>query len=166
MREHQASIYRYLQYLGAREAAEDLTQETFLAAFRTGSPPDMANVPLRSAWLRGISRNLLLAHFRRRHADPVRIDSEYLRQAEDVWAAQFPGAESESDYADALRKCVEALDQKDRHMLKLRYADRTSRAEMARQAQMSEDGIKSLMRRIRSRLGQCVRRRLQAGGER
>ena len=37
-------IYRYLRYLGARGAAEDLTQETFLAAFRSPRPAEMSNV--------------------------------------------------------------------------------------------------------------------------
>jgi len=164
VREHQASICRYLRYLGAGAAAEDLTQETFLAAFRSTLGPDMTNVPLRSAWLRGISRNLLLAHFRRDRTNPVRMDSEVFRQAEDVWAGQFPDARSESDYGDALRRCVEALDQKDRNMLKLRYAEGLSRRQMARRAGLSEDGVKSLLRRIRGRLADCVRRRLEAEG--
>ena len=164
VREHQRSLYRYLLYLGAREAAEDLTQETFLAAFRSPRPPDLTNVPLRAAWLRGISRNLLRAHFRHRRADPVRVDSAMLRQAEAVWAAQFPGADSESHYAEALRKCLETLDLRDRRMLEQRYAAGTSRAEMARRSGMSPDGVKSLMRRIRNRLDECVRRRMKAEG--
>ena len=163
--EHQTSIYRYLRYLGARGAAEDLTQDTFLAAFKSASPPDMTNAPLRAAWLRGISRNCLLAHWRRGRADPVRVDSEYLRQAEDVWSAQFAGASGEGDYVEALRKCVETLDDRDRRMLDLRYAGGKSRSEMADLCRMSEDGIKSLLRRIRSRLGRCVRRRLASGAD-
>ena len=165
VREHQASLYRYLRYLGAAGAGEDLTQETFLAAFKSPLPPDMTNVPLRLAWLRGISRNLLLAHFRRRRNNPRHIDNEYLLQAENAWAWRFRESDSESKYAEALRKCVADLSDNDRHMLELRYAGGKSRAEMARLGQMSEDGVKSLMRRVRDRLGQCVRRRLRAGGD-
>ncbi len=73
--------------------------------------------------------------------------------------------DSESDYVEALRKCLATLNGKDRKMLQLRYADGKSRAEMARLGEMSEDGVKSLMRRVRGRLGQCVRRRLRAGGD-
>ena len=163
--EHQTSVYRYLRYLGADTAsAEDLTQDTFLAAFKSASVPDTNNVPLRSAWLRGISRNLLLAHFRHRRASPVRIDSEYLERAEDVWSAQFVGDEDGSGYAQALRHCLSYLPDRDRRLLDLRYAHRKSRTEMARLRKMTPDGIKSQLRRIRSRLAECVHRRVNAGG--
>jgi len=165
VKQHQQSVYRYLRYLGAgASTAEDLTQETFLAAFRNSSPPDMTNLRLRAGWLRGISRNLLLAYFRRQRSDPVRIDSDYLQQAEDVWSASFGGGRGESDYVEALRLCVGSLPEQERRALEMRYTERRSRAEMARLRRMSEDGIKSLMRRIRSRLADCVRRRLQTGG--
>ena len=163
--EHQTSIYRYLRYMGAEAAsAEDLTQDTFLEAFKSASVPDMDNVPRRAAWLRGISRNLLLAHFRRRRANPVRIDSEYLEQAEDVWSTQFVGDEDGSGYTAALRECLSALPDSDRSLLDLRYAHRKSRAEMADMRKMSPDGIKSQLRRIRSRLAECVRGRVNSGG--
>jgi RNA polymerase sigma-70 factor (ECF subfamily) len=154
-----------LRYLGADTAsAEDLTQDTFLAAFKSASVPDTNNVPLRSAWLRGISRNLLLAHFRRGRTSPVRIDSEYLERAEDVWSAQFVGDEDGSGYAQALRHCLSGLPDRDRRLLDLRYAHRKSRTEMAKLRKMTPDGIKSQLRRVRSRLAECVRRRVSAGG--
>ena len=163
--EHQTSVYRYLRYLGAdAAAAEDLTQDTFLAAFKSDSASGMDSAPRRGAWLRGISRNLLLAHFRRGRANPVRIDSEYLEQAEDVWAVQFVGDEDGSLYAEALRECLSALPDGERSLLDLRYTHRKSRAEMAHMRKMSPDGIKTQLRRIRSRLADCVRRRVNAGG--
>ena len=163
--EHQTSVYRYLRYLGADKAsAEDLTQDTFIAAFKSDSVPDMDNVPLRGAWLRGISRNLLLAHFRRQRTNPVRIDSEYLERAEDVWSAQFVGDEDGSGYTAALRECLSVLPDSDRRLLDLRYAHRKSRTEMASMRKMSLDGIKTQLRRIRSRLADCVHRRVNAGG--
>ena len=163
--EHQTSVYRYLRYLGAdASAAEDLTQDTFLAAFKSESVPDTDNVPRRAAWLRGISRNLLLVHFRRGRANPVHIDSEYLQHAEDVWSAQFVGDEDGSGYAEALRECLAALPDGERSLLDLRYTHRKSRAEMAQMRKMSPDGIKTQLRRIRSRLAECVRRRASAGG--
>ncbi len=161
--EHQTSIYRYLRYLGADAAsAEDITQETFLAAFKSSSAPDTDNTPLRAAWLRGISRNLMLAHFRRERGSPVRVDSEYLSRAEDVWSAQFAGDDDGSEYSQALRDCLSGLPDKDRRLIDLRYAHRKSRTEMAAMRKMTPDGIKTQLRRIRSRLADCVRRR--AGG--
>jgi len=163
--EHQTSIYRYLRYLGADDAsAEDLTQDTFLAAFKSSSAPDVRNASLRAAWLRGISRNLMLARFRRDRSNPVRVDSEYLSQAEDVWSAQFSVDEDGLEYTEALRECLSGLPDKDRGLIDLRYEHRKSRTEMAAMRNMTPDGIKTQLRRIRSRLADCVRRRLSAGG--
>ena len=57
VRTHQAMVYRYLRYMGAAaDVAEDVAQETFLAAYRSGSAPieDAATEGGRcAAWLRG-----------------------------------------------------------------------------------------------------------------
>ena len=63
MSEHHGEIYRYvLRVSGRRSDADDLSQETFLRAFRAyrALPPD-AN---RRAWLFTIATNLCRNHFR------------------------------------------------------------------------------------------------------
>jgi RNA polymerase sigma-70 factor, ECF subfamily len=63
MSDHHAEIYRYvLRVTGRRQDADDLSQETFLRAFRAhrSLPPD-ANV---RAWLFAIATNLARNHFR------------------------------------------------------------------------------------------------------
>jgi RNA polymerase sigma-70 factor (ECF subfamily) len=63
MSEHHAEIYRYvLRVTGKRQDADDLSQETFLRAFRAhrALPPD-ANA---RAWLFAIATNLARNHFR------------------------------------------------------------------------------------------------------
>ncbi|MBM4034477.1 MAG: RNA polymerase sigma factor [Planctomycetes bacterium] len=161
VRIHQAEVYRYVRYLGAEaHAAEDLVQETFLAAFRSDAPPEAADVRGAAAWLRGIARNLFLRYCRSRKTSPVKVDSALVERAEGVWASEFLRGGDGFDYVEALRKCLDALSEKQRHVLDLRYAQKKSRSEMARLLEMSEDGIKSLLRRIRAALAECVRRRL------
>ena len=60
---HHGEIYKYLQrVIGRTGEAEDLSQETFLRAFRAyGSLPGEANV---RAWLFSIATNLAKNHFR------------------------------------------------------------------------------------------------------
>ena len=164
---HQASVYRYLRYLGADSAlAEDLVQETFLATMRpNGNHPTRPDDPVWCAWLRGIARNLFLMECRRRRAHPAASDDAALERAEAAWAAQF---QSESDAAErlvALRECLETLPARQREVLDHRYHRRTGRGEMARLFGMTEDGIKSLLRRIRAALAQCIERRLRATQE-
>jgi len=106
----------------------------------------------------------MLAHHRRGRANPVRIDSDYLERAEDVWSAQFVGDEDGSGYTDALRHCLSHLSDDDRSMLDLRYVHHKSRVEMASIRKLTPAGVKSQLRRIRSRLADCVRRRVDEGG--
>lgn len=158
---HQAEVYRYLRYLGAdNEAAEDLVQDSFLEAFRSSKAPELDDVRGRAAWLRAIARNLFLNYCRRRRRSPVRANSEYLEQAESFWVTGFLRGGDGFDYVEALRACLERISQKHRHLLRQRYAEGKSRPEMSRFFKMSENGIKSLLRRIRLTLGECIRRRL------
>jgi len=159
---HQAELYRYLRYLGAEspDVAEDLVQETFLAAFQaTFRPP--GNEPRRMAgWLRGIARNLFFNYCRRRKANPVKVDSEALEEAEVFWAEEFLRDEDGFEVFEALRRCLDSLEKRQRGILQQFYAEKKSRKELAEFFQMTEDGIKTLLRRIRSGLGECIKRRL------
>jgi RNA polymerase sigma-70 factor, ECF subfamily len=165
IRVHQAEIYRYVRYLGAENSAvaEDLVQETFLAAFKSSAPPVQRDERHEAGWLRGIARNMFLAHCRKARSNPVRVvDSMTLSQAENVWVTEFLRGDDGFDYKEALHKCLGTLSEKQRRVLDLYYAQGKSRAEMAGLCEMTEDGIKSLMRRLRGVLGECIKRRLAA----
>lgn len=61
---HEAPIGRYLRHLvGVAELARDLTQETFLAAYRALPRTEVANP---AGWLYRIATNQALGHLRRR----------------------------------------------------------------------------------------------------
>jgi RNA polymerase sigma-70 factor (ECF subfamily) len=164
---HQAQIYRYLRYLGAaRDVAQDLTQETFVVAFQKNAQGQLNQTYNLVAWLRGVARNLFLAFCRRNRASPVHIDSGYVERAEALWAAEFAGADG-SDHLAALRQCLQRLPQRQQEMLRLQYSLQKSRAQIAAFAGLTEDGVKTAMRRLRAALGQCIQRRLglaDAGG--
>lgn len=165
IRVNEAEVYRYLRYLGAISVneAEDLVQETFLAAFKSTSPPASAEPRLQSAWLRGIARNLFLSHCRRAKNNPVKADSASLEAAEATWKGEFLREGDGFDYVEALRKCLGKLQQKQREVLDLYYKHGKSRAELAQTVNMSEDGVKSIMRRTRAALAECIRRKVSGG---
>ena len=159
---HQAELYRYLRYLGAeRTMAEDLLQETFLAALRARHPVENAGARATAAWLRTIARNAYFDFCRAKRRDIVHVDNEYLKRAEAVWSAEFLRDGDGFDYMEALRQCLDTLTEPQRRALGLRYAQSTSRSEMARILGMTENGIKSLLRRLRAALAECVRKRLK-----
>jgi RNA polymerase sigma-70 factor (ECF subfamily) len=158
IRTHQAEIYRYMCYLGAGpNVAEDLVQETFLVALEKGQVPEEAP----AAWLRGVARNMFLRYCRDRRTDPVQLTTETLDRFEEVWSNEFLRDGDGFDYMEALRACVRTLSQKQRSFIDLRYRLGKSRAEMARLCRMTEDGVKTLLRRIRTEVVKCIRRRLK-----
>ena len=67
---HGAEIYRFLlRGLGDPGAAQDVTQETFLKAWRAGHRYDPSLASLR-VWLFGIARNAMIDHARASQARP------------------------------------------------------------------------------------------------
>src|SRR4051812_38432667 len=122
---HQAELYRYLRYLGAdRTTAEDMIQETFLAAFKS-KESTLADFELsrRAAWLRGTARNQLLAHWRRRRqfpTDPATLVQQ-MDNSEVLWASHFLREGDGFDYVDALRACLDQLPDHQRKPVDLFY---------------------------------------------
>jgi RNA polymerase sigma-70 factor (ECF subfamily) len=161
VRLHQAEVYRYVRYLGADPAsAEDLVQETFLAAFADPRPLADGDERRRAAWLRGIARNKYLMHCRGRRSRPLPVASAILERLEATWSSEFLRDGDGFEYLEALRRCLDALPGKQRLAVDLQYAQGRSRTEMAQLLRMTSDGVKSLMRRVRRALGECVEKRL------
>lgn len=158
---HQSELYRYVRYLGADPAtAADLVQDSYLAAFQSAATPDLSDARARAAWLREIARLRFLMFCRRRKASPVAVSSGQVEQAEAVWSGEFLRDGDGFDYLEALERCLEDLPRRERELLDLRYRDRKSRSELAALFRLSEDGMKSFLRRIRSTLEACVRGKL------
>jgi len=154
----QAGLFRYARYLGADpSAAEDIVQDTFLAVIRGGVPEGES---AQAAWLRGIARNLFLRHCRTSRRSPITADEHVLEQAELAWAREFLREGDGFDYVEALRRCLNDLPADRRRVIELQYAAKKSRAEIARICGMTENGVKSTMRRLRAVLAVCISRRL------
>lgn len=158
---HQAEIYRYLRYLGAQHAeAEDLVQDTFLTALTHRDGPTETAMTAQAAWLRGIARNLFLMHCRRQRRSRIEINSDLVEQAEGIWREEFLRDGDGFETLEALRQCVKTLAGKQHEALHQRYRLRRSRSEMAEALAMTENGVKALLRRVRLRLAECIRKRL------
>ena len=75
-RRHHGTVYRFSrQMLGSKEAAEDVTQDVFVALTRSAGRfnPSVASL---STYLYGIARNLVLQHYKRsRSRTEVNIDA-------------------------------------------------------------------------------------------
>lgn len=155
IRDHQAGIWRYLRVLGCEPAtADDLTQETFLAVLQR--PFVDLGPAAASAYLRKVARNLFLAA--QRKTSRVLTDAELseIEAAWDRWAGRDDGAE----LLAALQVCLQALTTKARRALDLRFGQDESRAKIAAELSMSEDGAKNLLQRSKVSLRECIERKL------
>ena len=162
IRVHQAGVWRYLRYLGAELAeADDLVQETFLAFARAEF---VERDPRQTAgYLRTVARNQLLALRRRQHREVITVE---LEAADSVWAAAAGPDGSLSGYLDALRVCVEQLEGRPREAIDLHYRHGESREAIAAKLGMQPDGVKTLLRRTREMLRECVERRINSADRR
>ena len=153
--QHQADVWRYLRFLGAStEDADDLTQETFLAVGRT--PFEERSRGETAGYLRTAARNQLLMLRRRQGRQIGTVD---LAAAEEAWAeAAVDGALN--DFLDALSHCCETLAGRTREAIDGFYRDDKTRDQLAAEFEMSLDGVKSLLRRTRVALRDCIERRL------
>lgn len=154
---HQAGVWRYVRFLGADTTeADDLTQETFLALTRGGFVE--RDERQTAGYLRVVARNQLLALRRRQHREVSTVEME---AADSVWAAAAGPDGSLMKYLDALRDCVEQLEGRARQVVNLHYHDHARRQAIATQLGMQADGVKTLLRRTREVLRECVERKIK-----
>lgn len=163
VRDRQAEVWRYVRYLGADASeAEDLTQETFLAVARSRFVEE--SDAQTAGYLRTVARRqlLMLRRKQKRRIKTVEFDA-----AETVWADTMWPAAAERDRFDerveAARGCVEKLTGRSREAIDLSYRESTGRDAIAAQIGMTADGVKTLLRRTRAKLRECIEKALVEG---
>lgn len=152
VQQHQAELWRYLRFLGATaELADDLVQEAFLQLLR--APFEERTDTATAAWLRTVARNLFVRSFRRPPFELAELDA-----IEATWTgfARDDGGEAA---LRRLRDCLERLDGRARQVVRLCYEERRSRREIGERLGIGEQGVKSLLRRTRAVLRDCIERR-------
>ena len=177
IRTHQAMVYRYLLATqGPRLMSPRMSApETFLAAYKSSTVPledSTVEGGRCAAWIRGVARNQLLMYFRKARSTqslPIQwcLNRRHKqRLLDEAWAAELPAVTRDGfDYAEALQNCLARLQGTQRKVLDMFYGEEFSRAQIAEALNMSEDGIKSLLRRVRApRLRQCVQTKLGGSG--
>ncbi len=151
---HQASVWRYLRFLGCDEThADDLTQETFLAVWE--KPFEDRGAATTRSYLRRVARNRFLMAVRRRRARPVFQD---LETADAAWVEH--DADDGDGHRAALTACLDGLSGRSRRALELFYREGAGRSRIAEDLELTTDGVKTLMRRAREALRRCIGRRL------
>jgi len=141
---HQRAVFAYLASLGCPdELAEDLAQETFVAALRGGlvEPGEGAT----RAWLRAVARSRYLDHLRRGQ----RVPSVDLDEVEAAWR-RFEKGDGGAAYLEALRACLAALAERERRALELFYREGLERARVAQAVGLSLGRRQGARERLRA----------------
>lgn len=159
VRENADSLTAFLRASVYDEAAaDDLFQETMLIAWRKIDEYDRSR-PF-GAWLRGIAKRLVLAHYRKA-AREVPLSSERVLDHLDQRMAQVdrqPGVTLD-ERITALRDCIERLTPLFREPIELHYRQRRTTAWIAERLATTKDAIQKRLQRARIQLAECLERK-------
>ena len=143
---------RYLaQMVRDRSLAEDLLQEAFCVALRSGS--QLASARNQEAWLFGVARNLALQALRKRRRFQLALSRIPFRSH----VSDDPGE------VVATRELLEVLTPDDRSLVLLRYLHGFSAIELAEVTGLTADAVRQRLSRARKRLVDAAETRPEGG---
>ncbi|HEY3556260.1 MAG TPA: sigma-70 family RNA polymerase sigma factor [Kribbella sp.] len=144
------SIYRYTySKTSSRSAAEDLTSETFLRAFRAIARRPRAHLNF-AAWLVTIARNVVIDHHRSGWSRLAIVTDEVDPQVDESIGPEQAALASVSEAS--LRGAVAQLPEDQRECLLLRFFTGLSISETAAAMDRTDGAIKQLQFRAVNRL--------------
>ena len=142
---HQQSIFRFAsRLLGNWEAAEDVTQEVFLAAFANLSGYDSSRAAF-STWLFAIARNRCINLLQQRRPAP-------LSELDPIGDVTSPDPLVNQELSEQLDRALAALSVEHRSAFLLAEVEELPYAEIARIEQTSLGTVKSRIHRAKQRL--------------
>ncbi len=151
--EHVWGVYGFFGYrVASREEAEDLTQLTFERALNAWNRFDPERASART-WLLAIARNLLVDHYRRASADADPIGEQ---DAELGRLGSTPGPESQLGIEPDLERAMEALSDRERELIAMRFGGELTGPEIAELTGLTLANVQQILsralRRLRSEL--------------
>lgn len=139
-------VYRYLySRLGNAHAAEDLTSQTFIAAYE--ALPRYRERGHFSAWLFRIAQSKLMDYFRRNKYELGLDSAENIPEQGDV----LTGVIQDEDIT-RLRSLIQSLPANEQDLIRLRYVADLSFPEMAELLGKNEDAVRKSVQRLLARL--------------
>ena len=142
-----------------RHAVDDLYQETVLTAWRRLNDCDQ-NKPF-GPWLRGIAGKMMLAHYRQASRAALPIDDQTLEWLNDRFEAIHRQiGDTFHDKLSALRECIEALPETYQLPITMRYTEERTLNDIESTLQLAKETLKKRLSRAKSRLADCLDRKL------
>lgn len=163
IRENTEMVIAYIRS-GVRDAhaVDDLYQETVLTAWRRLD--DYDNAKAFGPWLRGIAGRLMLAYYRKSSRGEKTIDDQTLLWLNDRFdAIHQQRGDTLHEKLAALRDCVEALPENYGRPIRMRYAEDRTLGEIRDALSLAAETLKKRLTRAKSRLANCLERKLGLG---
>jgi len=169
-------LFRYaLARLRDRDAAEEVVQETLVAAFKARE--QYSGRGSEGAWLMGICKRKVLDEIQRRNRPDAAAGTELGEDPAEAWfdakgnwrsdprlAASRPEAALErAEFWDAFRKCLSRLPQRQADVFTLRELDGLDSDQICKELAISLSNFWVLLHRARLRLTRCMKAYLEAG---
>ena len=176
MDHHGDALFRFaVARLRDRDAAEEVVQETFLAALRARDR--FTGASTERTWLVGILKNKVVDRIRRsvrdRPASEIAatdtvtdavFDRGYWRSTPQAWPRHADAVAEEREFREALSGCLARLPDRMGLALRLRDADGIETDEICNILKVSATNLATLLYRARTRLRQCLEQTWQGPG--
>lgn len=164
--EHGDALYRFaVQRVGQREIAEDLVQETFLAALRANSYAGRAS---ERTWFIGILKHKIVDYLRKQSRDQKNgqlLDDEIgdpfdetgrWRNAPKRWFGWTSRTMEREEFWEVLRRCLDDLPTRLRTVFTLRELDELPMSELRQNLDVSAGNLSVMLYRARMGLRRCL----------
>lgn len=164
---HGDFLYRYaLLRLGQSEAAEDLVQETFLAALR--GREQFQGASSERTWLAGILKHKIIDHLRRKHrerpvsglgadewTDELFDRNGHWKKAPGSWTNPEAAIEN-AEFWNVFSRCLGKLPGRLAEAFSLREIDELKSSEVCELLAVSSANLSVMLHRARLRLWRCL----------
>ena len=152
---HQAALRIYVRGCAVKsDWVDDVAQECFLVAYRRFQDFDPERAS-GASWLRGIARNIILNETRK-NARRSRLLHNGVGK---VLLQEEQHEQHEDQRLDAIRLCMDHLNEQQQELIRLHYAEEHDAQRIAEQLGMKGASIRKRLSRLRSQIKDCVERR-------
>ncbi|MCH5318504.1 MAG: sigma-70 family RNA polymerase sigma factor [Paramuribaculum sp.] len=150
LKRHEPKVFGYiLSYVGNREVANDLFQETFFKAIITIKNGNYNETGKFSAWILRIARNIVIDHFRvTKSENSVSADSSPVDifNRKELSEGTIEDMLTSQQLQEDVRSLVESLPSNQREVLKMRYYSDMPFKEIAEETKVSVNTALGRMR--------------------
>ncbi len=164
LRSHQRLVRTFVaRHLGGLDEADELSQEVFIAAFRSINRYEGRGSV--AAWLIGIARHHVLTHLRNKnYTQPLSLDHTINAMQLQCLDEDVFENDAEQKRLDALQSCIESLGPTQRDAVRSFYFEGEPAEEIGVRFNKPAGTIRMMLLRIRKSLRSCISGKLAAGG--